>query len=119
VLASAWEAGRSLRAEQALDAAQESLEVGLASAGGDGAFAHAAGTSAVYSHRQISSSARLTEREGEVLRLVARGLSTRQIASELVISEKTVGRHLDNIYAKLGVSSRAAATALALREGLM
>jgi DNA-binding NarL/FixJ family response regulator len=52
----------------------------------------------------------LTPREAEVLRLVAQGKTDRQIAAALIISEKTVGRHLDNLYAKLGVSSRAAAS---------
>ena len=52
----------------------------------------------------------LTPRQLEVLRLVANGKNNRNIAAELVISEHTVSRHLENIYAKLGVSSRAAAT---------
>jgi ATP/maltotriose-dependent transcriptional regulator MalT len=60
----------------------------------------------------------LSEREVEVLRLVAEGKTNRQIATHLVLSEKTVGRHLANIFDKLGVSSRAAATAFAVREGL-
>jgi DNA-binding CsgD family transcriptional regulator len=60
----------------------------------------------------------LTAREAEVLRLVAAGKTDRQIAAALVLSEATVGRHLANVYAKLGVSSRAAATAFALRAGL-
>jgi non-specific serine/threonine protein kinase len=61
----------------------------------------------------------LTRREAEVLRLVVAGQTNREIAAELVLSEKTVGRHLEHIYAKLGVSSRAAATAAALRAGLV
>ncbi|MBT2384665.1 LuxR family transcriptional regulator [Streptomyces sp. ISL-11] len=61
---------------------------------------------------------RLTEREVEVLRLVAAGRTNRAIAAELVISEHTVARHLNNIYAKLDVSSRAAATAYAYTHGL-
>ncbi len=60
----------------------------------------------------------LTEREIQVLRLVAAGHTNRGIAAELVISEHTVARHLNNIFAKLDVSSRAAATAYAYEHGL-
>ena len=60
----------------------------------------------------------LTAREVEVLRLVAAGRSNRQIAEELIISEHTVARHLQNMFTKLGVSSRAAATAFAFEHGL-
>jgi pimeloyl-ACP methyl ester carboxylesterase/DNA-binding CsgD family transcriptional regulator len=60
----------------------------------------------------------LTEREAEVLRLVATGQTNREVAAALVLSEKTVSRHLEHIYAKLGVSTRTAATAVALRAGL-
>jgi DNA-binding NarL/FixJ family response regulator len=55
----------------------------------------------------------LTGRECEVLRQVATGATNRQVAADLHISEHTVARHLQNIFAKLGVSSRAAATAFA------
>jgi ATP/maltotriose-dependent transcriptional regulator MalT len=61
----------------------------------------------------------LTGREVQVLRLVAAGLSNQQIATALVISEHTARRHLQNIFAKLGVSSRAAATAYAFRHHLV
>jgi DNA-binding CsgD family transcriptional regulator len=60
----------------------------------------------------------LTAREAEVLRHVATGKTNREIADALSLSEKTVARHLSNIFAKLDVPSRAAATAFALREGL-
>ena len=60
----------------------------------------------------------LTAREVEVLRLVAAGKTNRKIASELVISEKTVARHVSNIFTKLGLSSRAAATAYAYQHDL-
>ncbi len=61
----------------------------------------------------------LTERELEVLQLVAAGKSNREIAAALVISEHTVARHLQNIFAKLGLSSRTAATAFAFEHGLV
>jgi len=61
----------------------------------------------------------LTARELEVLRLVAAGKTNRAIATDLVLSEKTVARHVSNIFAKLGVSSRAAATAHAYEHGLV
>ncbi|HEY3212870.1 MAG TPA: LuxR C-terminal-related transcriptional regulator [Actinomycetota bacterium] len=60
----------------------------------------------------------LTAREAEVLRLVASGKTNRDIAVELVISEHTVARHLQNMFVKLGVTSRAAATAFAYEHGL-
>lgn len=60
----------------------------------------------------------LSPRETEVVGLVARGLTNRQIAGELTLSEKTVARHLSNIFAKLGVSSRTAAAAYAFEHGL-
>lgn len=61
----------------------------------------------------------LTDREVEVLRLLARGRSNRQVAEELVISPKTVGRHVENLYAKIGVSSRAAAAVFAMEQRLL
>jgi DNA-binding NarL/FixJ family response regulator len=61
----------------------------------------------------------LTPRELEVLRLVAAGKSNREIAAELVVSEHTVARHLQNIYAKLRVSSRTAASAFAFAHDLV
>jgi DNA-binding NarL/FixJ family response regulator len=61
----------------------------------------------------------LTTREVQVLRLVAAGKSNRAIAAELAISEHTVARHLQNIFAKLDVPSRSAATAFAFEHGLV
>jgi DNA-binding NarL/FixJ family response regulator len=61
----------------------------------------------------------LTERELEVLRHLAAGETNRAIATQLVLSVRTIDRHVSNIYAKLGVSSRAAATAHAHQHGLL
>lgn len=61
----------------------------------------------------------LTARETEVLRLLAAGTTNRAIARELGLSEKTVARHVSNIFGKIGVPSRAAATAYAYEHGLI
>jgi DNA-binding CsgD family transcriptional regulator len=61
----------------------------------------------------------LTNREVEVLRLIAAGHSNSAIASALFLSPKTVSRHLSNIFTKIGVSSRAAATAFAFEQHLI
>jgi HD-GYP domain-containing protein (c-di-GMP phosphodiesterase class II) len=60
----------------------------------------------------------LTDREAEVLTLLASGLMTKQIGHRLGISPKTVDQHIQNVYAKIGVSTRAAATLFATRHGL-
>jgi len=60
----------------------------------------------------------LTDRELEVLRLIARGLPNKQIAQELVVSEKTVKTHVSNILAKLHLADRTQAALYAVREGL-
>jgi DNA-binding NarL/FixJ family response regulator len=62
---------------------------------------------------------RLTDREREVLELLADGRSTRQIAEDLFVGEETVKTHLGHIYQKLGVADRVQAVALALRKGLV
>lgn len=61
----------------------------------------------------------ITKREGEVLRLLAEGLTNRQIAERLVVSEHTVHRHVTNMLRKLGLPSRTAAAAHAVRAGLL
>jgi DNA-binding CsgD family transcriptional regulator len=60
----------------------------------------------------------LTERELEVLQLIANGKSNREIASVLVLSTRTVERHIENLYAKIGANGRAGATAYAVRQRL-
>jgi DNA-binding NarL/FixJ family response regulator len=73
-------------------------------------------------HQQVPSSSAtgdLTERELEVLRLVAQGLTDAQVADALVVSPRTVNAHLRSIYSKLGITSRHAATLFALKQHLI
>jgi DNA-binding CsgD family transcriptional regulator len=71
------------------------------------------------SRRTAATAGGLTARQVEILRLVASGMTNREIAATLIISDHTVRRHLQNIFAKLGVSSRAAATAFAIQHNLI
>jgi DNA-binding NarL/FixJ family response regulator len=84
-----------------------------------GAAPEVAGVEAMSGMAAPSAAGGLTTREVQVLRLVAAGKSNRAIAAELVISEHTVARHVQNIFAKLDVSSRSAATAFAFEHGLL
>ena len=61
----------------------------------------------------------LTSREVEVLGLLARGCQNKEIARRLVVTPKTVSTHVEHIYSKLGVSSRAGATLFATQQGLV
>jgi len=70
-------------------------------------------------HRPSGPAGGLTGREAQVLELVASGKTNRAIATELFLSEKTVARHVSNIFTKLGLSSRSAATAYAYEHGLV
>ena len=69
--------------------------------------------------RRREALAGLTAREVEVLILLARGLSNKQVAERLVITPKTAGNHVEHIYAKIGASSRAAAAMFAVQHGLL
>ena len=69
--------------------------------------------------RRRSAPDGLTPREREVLVLLARGASNRDIAKTLVITPKTAANHVEHIYAKIGVSTRATATLYAMRQGLL
>ena len=69
--------------------------------------------------RQREWPAGLTSREVEVLRLLARGLSNKEIAEQLTITAKTAGSHIEHIYLKIDASNRAQASLFAMRHGLM
>jgi predicted ATPase/DNA-binding CsgD family transcriptional regulator len=105
--AAAWAEGRSLTLPEAI---AEALAVEVTPSAAPPARERAAeGNGAV---------AGLTAAEGQVLRLLAGGRTTREIAAELVVAVSTVDRHLTHIYQKLGVRNRAEATAFALKHGL-
>jgi DNA-binding CsgD family transcriptional regulator len=109
-----------LRAALAPEALEAAWAAGRAM-GGDAAFAYALETLAPPARaggQRPRPLRGLTEREAEVLRHVAAGATDRQIAAALVVSEDTVGRHLTHIFRKLDVSSRAGASAFAVRHGL-
>jgi DNA-binding CsgD family transcriptional regulator len=69
--------------------------------------------------RRRTAPAGLTAREVEVLRLIARGHTSAETARELGIQTKTVGTHIEHIYAKIGASNRSVATLFAMQHGLL
>lgn len=77
------------------------------------------GLAAQIKRRELPSQLTLTDREQEVLRLIACGHSAPAIAGQIHLSPATVKTHLQNLYAKLGVSERAAAVAEGMRHGLL
>jgi DNA-binding NarL/FixJ family response regulator len=68
---------------------------------------------------QVPRPAGLTEREVDVLRLIARGMVNKDVAARLGISAKTVGHHIEHIYGKAGVTTRAGATLFAMEHNLL
>ena len=101
------------------DAAGLELEAAREAFAGLGATADAARAASLAGAVPPGERHGLTARELQVLRLVATGRSNRWIADELVLSERTVDRHVSNIFAKLRVPTRAAATAYAYEHGLI
>jgi DNA-binding NarL/FixJ family response regulator len=82
----------------------------------DAVLAAATGTT---THLETRRPADLTEREVDVLRLIARGLTNKQTAGDLGISPKTISTHIEHIYAKAGITTRAAATLFAIEHDLL
>jgi DNA-binding NarL/FixJ family response regulator len=107
--ATAWAEGRTMTLEQVLVTLERVAMI-------PSNPARALSTSPA---KAVPSSADLTAREVEVLRLVAQGLTDAQVAQHLVVSPRTVNWHLNGIYSKLGVSSRSAATRYAIEHHLI
>jgi len=106
----------ALSREQAADELRSGVRQVLFDGDAADAVLHAAGHPV---KRRRAWPAGLTNREVEVLRLLVRGLSNKEIAERLVISRKTAGNHVEHIYTKLGVSNRARASLFAMKHGLM
>ncbi|HWC25657.1 MAG TPA: HD domain-containing phosphohydrolase [Solirubrobacteraceae bacterium] len=105
----------ALTPERAAEALAADCRAGLLDADAVAAVLAAAGQAAP----RVERPAGLTEREVEVVRLLARGLQTKQVARRLGVSAKTADRHVQNAYAKIGVSTRAGATLFAMQRGLL
>jgi HD-GYP domain-containing protein (c-di-GMP phosphodiesterase class II) len=101
--------------ERAAESLGEQASAGRLDAAAVTAVVEAAGQRAP----RIERPAGLTEREAEVVGMLARGLQTKQVARALGISVKTADRHIQNAYRKIGVSTRAAATLFAMEHGLV
>jgi DNA-binding CsgD family transcriptional regulator len=115
----AMTADRPHRAALSLDSARDQLraDTGLDPAAVECVLAAAGAAPAGARSRRWPAG--LSDREVEVLRLIARGRSNREVAQLLVVSPKTVGRHVENLYAKIGVRSRAAAAVFAMEHRLL
>jgi HD-GYP domain-containing protein (c-di-GMP phosphodiesterase class II) len=105
----------ALASEQAATTLGQEASLGRLDPGAVAAVLEAAGQRVP----RLARPAGLTEREVEVVGMVARGLQTKQVARALGISIKTADRHIQNAYGKLGVSSRAAAALVAMEHGLV
>lgn len=110
--------GRSCRELDDDEGAALELDAAAAAFRGLGAAPDAARAEVLARRRRRTGAQGLTPRELEVLELVATGRTNHAIGEVLFISEKTVARHVSNIFTKIGVSSRAAATAFAYQRGL-
>jgi predicted ATPase/DNA-binding CsgD family transcriptional regulator/Tfp pilus assembly protein PilF len=109
VFTAAWAEGQSMTIEQVLSAKGPAMIAQITSAG----------PSAVLSAKTPTYPAGLTAREVDVLRLLAQGLTSAQIAEHLILSLLTVNTHVRSIYGKLGVTSRSAATRWAIEHHLV
>jgi DNA-binding NarL/FixJ family response regulator len=105
----------ALSAEQAADELAREASAGRLDADAVVAVIEAAGQRAP----RVERPAGLTERETEVVAMLARGLQTKQVARALGISAKTADHHIQSAYRKIGVSTRAGATLFAMEHGLV
>jgi DNA-binding NarL/FixJ family response regulator len=116
--AAAWAAGETLSPEQALAEAEGTVPGSGEERSPAALHPAAAPLAAAPPAAGAPIPAGLTPREVEVLRLVAAGRSNQEIAGDLVLSLRTVERHINSIYSKLAVRGRAEATAFAFRHHL-
>jgi DNA-binding CsgD family transcriptional regulator/tetratricopeptide (TPR) repeat protein len=110
--------GRALRARGGAEAADLEYEAARAVFVELGAAPDVRAIDEVVQRSRSKSPAELTDREVEVLQLLLSGATNRSMAASLVLSERTIDRHVSNIFTKIGVTSRSAATAWAFKNGL-
>jgi HD-GYP domain-containing protein (c-di-GMP phosphodiesterase class II) len=110
---------RPHRSALQLDQAADELRAGARSGAYDSAATECVLDAAGVTPKRPQVAGGLSPREVEVLRLLARGLTKPQVAKKLVIAPKTADAHVQHIYAKLGVSTRAGATLFAMQHGLL
>lgn len=108
---------RALTPEQAIDELRQQVRAGKLDSAAARAVIDAASGAELARRRE--NPAGLSDREVEVLQLIAQGLSTRKIAEKLTISPKTADHHIQHIYDKIGISTRAAATLFAIQHNLI
>jgi HD-GYP domain-containing protein (c-di-GMP phosphodiesterase class II) len=116
-LAEAGDGGEALPPEHAARTITDEVHAGRLDPDAANAVLAAAGQPAAAPPPTLPAG--LTDREAQVLGLLSRGLVTKQIGWELGISPKTADRHIQNLYRKIGISTRAAATLFALEHGLL
>jgi non-specific serine/threonine protein kinase len=117
--ATIWAAGANMSFDEAVEYA-----LAVAEPAGIATLVQAADPSASFADDRVETSAHvpLSPREREVVTLIAAGFSNREIADRLVLSVRTVERHIENVYNRLGIqgkAGRAVVTAYALRHGLI
>lgn len=108
-----------LQPGDAIDVLKDEIRAGRLAGRAVEAVLEAAGAGAGADVPRLPLPGGLTEREVEVLRVIARGRSNKEVASQLGIAAKTVGNHVENIYQKVGISTRGAATLFAVKNGLV
>ncbi|HZU70515.1 MAG TPA: LuxR C-terminal-related transcriptional regulator [Ktedonobacteraceae bacterium] len=118
IFAIAWAKGRASTVEQLISAREQDVLLDRGAQGNEPEVEHIYSSPSLLPTASLAYPAGLTQREVEVLRLAARGLTNNEIARELGLSEKTIAHHLTHIFNKTSSDNRAAAVAFAIHHSL-